>query len=119
MKTQRELIIEAFSKMIEETIEDAYERINEKSMSFGSVKAYISHLPIIGISEGYPKKVYIDVLQCLNRMWKYSLAMGYTKEKSLILFLENDIHLKNIEGWNKAVVEIKKILDDLNNENSI
>lgn len=107
---QHKDIIQSMSKMTEDTIDSAYKLMDSKEMSFESIKGYIRHLPIVGIEGGYPKSIYIKVVKCINRMWKYSLSMGYTKEDSLVSFLEKDIGMKNVIGWDKASLKISKIL---------
>lgn len=112
-RRQYKNILRGMSKMTEDTIASAYKLMDNKEMSFESIEGYIRHLPIVGIEKGYPKSIYIKVLKCLNRMWKYSLEMGYTEESSLISFLEKDIGMKNVIGWDKASSEIRKMWNDI------
>ena len=112
-RKQYKNILRDMSKMTEDTIASAYKLMDNKEMSFESIEGYIRHLPIVGIEKGYPKSVYIKVLKCLNRMWKYSLDIGYTEESSLVSFLEKDIGLKKVMNWDKASIKIGKMLKNI------
>ena len=112
-KKQQKNVVQYMSQMAEDTIDSAYKLMDNNSMSFESMKGYIRHLPIVGIEEGYPESIYIDVTKCLLRMWEYSLVNGYTKEKSLTSFLENDMKFKNVEGWDNVSLKIKNLVDSL------
>ena len=113
VKKQQKNIVQYMSQMAKDTIDSVYKLMNGNNMSFESMKGYIRHLPIVGIEEGYPESIYIDVTKCLLRMWEYSLVNGYTKEKSLTSFLENDMKFKNVEGWDNVSLKIKNLVDSL------
>lgn len=112
-KKQQKNVVQYMSKMTKDTINSAYKLMNDNNMSFESMKGYICHLPIVGIEEGYPESIYIDVTKCLLRMWEYSLVNGYTKAKSLTSFLENDMKFKNVERWNNVSLKLKNLVDSL------
>lgn len=109
-KKQQRNVAQYMSQMTKDTIDSAYKLMNGNNMSFESMKGYIRHLPIVGIEEGYPESIYIDVTKCLLRMWEYSLVNGYTKAKSLTSFLENDMKFKNVEGWNNVSRKLKNLV---------
>nr|DAG91849.1 MAG TPA: hypothetical protein [Crassvirales sp.] len=112
-KKQQKSVVQYMSQMTKDTIDSIYKLMNDDNMSFDSIKGYIRHLPIVGIEEGYPENIYIDVTKCLLRMWEYSLVNGYTKAKSLTSFLENDLKFKNVEGWNNVSLKLKNLVDSI------
>lgn len=75
------------------------DNIKEQDLDQGSVKNYVKHLPVIGISGNHPQSVYEISTKCLVALWQYSIAMRFTdKDKSFIDFLSDNNNIKNVEN---------------------
>lgn len=110
-KRQRKWQIDGMSKIVLETIDDAYRHMQNKSLKMYSIKGYIRHLPIIGIEESYPRDIYRKTTQCLIALWQYSVDMGFTgKDKPFLSFLGDDIGLRNVENWGKASKKLQSLM---------
>jgi hypothetical protein len=59
--------------------QDANEQMDIKSLNKDGIKNYITHLPIKGENDGWPEEVYTIASNCLAKLYKYAIEMGYIK----------------------------------------
>lgn len=55
----------------------ALEEIRNKELSKTKVHAYLRHIPIRGIDEGWPDEIYVLTDSCLQKLYEYSKEKGF------------------------------------------
>ena len=63
--------------------QDANEQMDIKSLDKDGIKNYITHLPIKGKNDGWSEEVYAIASNCLAKLYKYAIEMGYIKHTLL------------------------------------
>lgn len=91
-RRQRKWQVDGMSKMIEDTINDAYEAMSHQGLSIYGVQGYIRHLPVRRINDGYSDRIYEESMQCIKRLWNYSKEMSYIDQSiSFETFIESGL----------------------------
>lgn len=102
-------MLDKFNKYIMSIVSDAYKCMDERTLSMPGIQGYIRHLPIIGITEGYPQEIYVNTAKCIIALWKYAKCMNFISPNTTFLdFMGNDIGFK--ECYNDT--ELKYELSD-------
>ena len=54
-----------------------YERIAEGTLTQQGVHAYLCHIPIEGVHDGWPKEIYELATNCAKMLYEYSKTKGF------------------------------------------
>ena len=59
--------------------QDANEQMDIKALDKDGIKNYITHLPTKGENDGWSEEVHMVASNCLAKLYKYAIEMGYIK----------------------------------------
>lgn len=76
----------------------SYKEIHEDSLDMTAIRAYVRHVPVRGISEGWPDWFYEMTDKWLYKVYEYSKQKGYIKDNDgYEVFLHMITRLSNVD----------------------